>query len=266
MNQISFISANFVARETGYQMTKGWMQGDRATNEYFRPLETFASRFEELLTSVNSLGFRCVDLWTGHLNWKWATEEHLKIARELIEAGQLTVTGYAGGFGATREEFDSACRTAAAIGAKTLAGTSPFAMEHRAEAVEILTGHNVQLGLENHPEKNAAALLEQIGDGAGGRIGAALDTGWFGTQGYAASKAIRELGSHLLQVHLKDVREAGAHSTCVYEEGCVDIPACVNALKSIGYQGPICVEHEPELQDPSEDCKKNLALLRQWLA
>lgn len=35
MNVLSFISANYVARETGYHMPGGWMEGDAATNAWF---------------------------------------------------------------------------------------------------------------------------------------------------------------------------------------------------------------------------------------
>ena len=35
MNTISFMTANYVAREIGYNMTKGWMEGDDATNAWF---------------------------------------------------------------------------------------------------------------------------------------------------------------------------------------------------------------------------------------
>ena len=31
MNMISFMTANYVARQIGYNMTEGWMQGDNAT-------------------------------------------------------------------------------------------------------------------------------------------------------------------------------------------------------------------------------------------
>jgi hypothetical protein len=42
MTTVSFMGANFVARQVGYNMTDGWGQGDAATNEYFRPLATSA--------------------------------------------------------------------------------------------------------------------------------------------------------------------------------------------------------------------------------
>ena len=38
-NAISFITANFVAREIGYSMSD-WGEGDRATQECFRPNES----------------------------------------------------------------------------------------------------------------------------------------------------------------------------------------------------------------------------------
>ena len=42
------MTANEVARETGWAM-HGWGHGDRATNEAFAPLETYAERFDALL-------------------------------------------------------------------------------------------------------------------------------------------------------------------------------------------------------------------------
>ena len=45
MNTLSFISANFVARQTSYNMTGSWMHGDTTTQDFYRPLETFEPRF-----------------------------------------------------------------------------------------------------------------------------------------------------------------------------------------------------------------------------
>ena len=38
---ISFVTANYVAREVGWAM-HGWGHGDRETNAAFAPLETYA--------------------------------------------------------------------------------------------------------------------------------------------------------------------------------------------------------------------------------
>jgi L-ribulose-5-phosphate 3-epimerase UlaE len=70
---------------------------------------------------------------------------------------------------------------------------------------------------------------------------------------------------YVFHVHLKDVGASGRHETCRYGQGIVPIRACVEALHTLGYRGAISVEHEPEDFDPTDDCKANLAMLREWL-
>jgi len=106
MNPISFMSANYVARCVGYNMTGGWGQGDKATNEYFQPLETFGQRFEEILTDIRTLGFEAIDLWLAHLNPAWATPDHVATAKLLLSKHNLKVVRFAGWFGSTPAEFE----------------------------------------------------------------------------------------------------------------------------------------------------------------
>ncbi len=266
-NRISFITANYVARQIGFNMTEGWGQGDRATNEYFRPIETFAERFGKLLDDIRAMGFEAIDLWNAHLHWAWATEEHIASARDLLARHGLRVLSLAGGFGATPDELDRACKLAVAMDAPLLAGSTTLLSKDRAATVAILKQHGVRLAIENHPgEKTPADVLRQIGDGGDGMLGTAVDTGWWGTQGYDAAKAIEELWSHILCVHLKDVLAAGAHETCRFGRGVVPIEACVRTLQHMGYQGSYGIEHEPDHYDPSEDCRAVLQMLRGWLA
>lgn len=266
MNTISFMSVNYIARYVDYAMTGGWGQGERSTREHFRPYETFARRFEEILINIKALGFDALDLWTAQLNPAWATEQHIKAARELLRKHDLQVVSLAGGFGATPADFEATCKLARQIGTSILGGGTPLVAQHRTEIIALLDQYDLRLGIENHPEKTPAELLANIGDGGGGRIGAAVDTGWFGTQGYNAALALAELRDHLLHVHLKDVRAPGSHDTCRFGAGVVPIEACVRTLREIGYAGAISIEHEPEDVDPSEDCRSGLQMVRTWLA
>ena len=84
MNTISFMSANYVARQVNYHMTEGWSEGQSATNSHFQSIETFQPRFEEIIRDIHGLGFSAMDLWSAHLNPEWATSEHIKIAREIL--------------------------------------------------------------------------------------------------------------------------------------------------------------------------------------
>lgn len=262
---VSFMSANFVARQLDYNMTEGWMQGDEATQAWFRPLDTYRERFDTMLREVVAMGFTAIDIWGAHLHWSWATDEHVAAAKELLATHGLRPMTYAGSPGHTLDDTRRAAEICGALGIKGFAGGSPLLKEDRAALVALLDEYDLVLGIENHPEKNPGEVLERMGRPETPRIRAAIDTGWFGTQGYDAAKAIRELKDVLWAVHLKDVKAAGAHETCRFGEGVVDIEACVVALKEIGFDGPLCVEHEPEHHDPTADCIACRTMLASWL-
>jgi sugar phosphate isomerase/epimerase len=260
VSSIAFMTANYVARETGWAM-HGWGHGDRETNEAFRPLETFGERFDALLADVRGLGFEAIDLWGAHLNPAWATAEHAELAREALARHRLRVCTYATWVDA--ETVERACEIALQVGTTVLgAGTSASP----AEVVPVLRDHGVRLAIENHPEQTPAELLAKI-ERDNGTLCATVDTGWWATQGYDPARAIEELGAYVQHVHLKDVKAVGEpHETCRWGEGVVDAESCVRALQRIGYEGAIAVEHEPEDHDPSEECRAMLAELREWLA
>ena len=255
------MTANYVARETGWAM-HGWGHGDRATQERFRPLETYEERLDELFALVRGLGFDTIDLWGAHLGAEWASEEHLAIAQELLRRHDLTVATYATWVGPSNVE--RACELARALGTGLIG--AGFSGEPE-ELVPVLRDHGVRLAVENHPdEKTPADILRKIERGDGW-LGTTVDTGWWGTHGYDAAAAIDELGEHVLHVHLKDVREVGEpHETCPWGDGVVDIHACVRALRGFGYGGAYTVEHEPEDHDPSDEIRELRERLDGWLS
>ena len=265
MNRISFMSANFVARQLDYRMTDGWMQGDSATQAYFQPLDTFPDRFEALLKEIAALDFTALDLWGAHLNPAWATAAHISAARDLLARYHLTPISFAGWW-ETLDYFEATCELCAALGIKILGGGGGLIENDRAGMVRLLERYDLRYGLENHPEKTADEILAKIGDPAGGRIGATVDTGWFGTHGTDAAAALRQLAPRVVHVHLKDVLAAGGHVTCAYGAGVVPVEECVRVLEQSGYTGGYSVEHEPEDHDPTGEVSASYALLRGWMA
>ena len=254
------MTANEVARETGWAM-HGWGHGDRATNEAFAPLETYAERFDALLGRARAIGFEAIDLWGAHLGTDWATDEHVTIARDALARHGLPVATYATWVGPGNVE--RACELALAVGTTVIGGG--FSGEAGALA-PILRERGVTLAIENHPERTPAEVLAKIEAGEG-MMAATVDTGWWGTQGYDAAQAIRELGGHVAHVHLKDVLRTGEpHDTCAWGDGVVDVEACVRTLRELGYAGAYTVEHEPEDRDPSEEIAAMRRQLEGWLA
>jgi L-ribulose-5-phosphate 3-epimerase len=264
MNTISFITANFVARELGYHMTEGWGQGDTATQEHFKPLETFGARFDAMLKEVKALGFDTIDLWAAHLHPDWATPAHIETAKAALNDNGMRVSSFAAWCG-NLEVLEGFCKLANALGVKIIAGGAPVLRTDRDAAIALLKRHDVKFAIENHPEKTVGELLEQIGDGADGFIGAAPDTGWWALEGANPAEILRALNGHILTVHLKDIVRTGVHLTCALGAGIADIPDCVQALKDIGYTGTIGIEHEPEDHDPRAEVAESKRTLEGWL-
>jgi L-ribulose-5-phosphate 3-epimerase len=261
---ISFMGANYVAKELGYGAADEWGPFDVATNAAFEPLETFPARFDTLLTSITGIGYDTIDLWFAHLNWRWATPEHVAIAREALDRHGVRVVAFAGGIGSTVDDVAAACRLANDLDVDLIAGLGGIVHTDRDAAAEVLDAHGVRFGLENHPERTPAEVLAAIGDA--GSLGAAVDTGWWATQGYDPVDAIRELSDRLFHVHLKDVEQPGTHVSCMHGEGCARIADCVDALLELGYSGAVSIEHEPFDRDPTAECARMLAKITEQVS
>lgn len=265
MTIVSFMSANLVGRELGWHGIGSWAQAQDAVEEAFRPLATFADRFDALLSEVEALGFDGVDVWVGHLHWRWATRDHAELARGLVERHGLRVASLAGGFGSTPAEVEAACRLAAALGTDILGGRMPLLQQDRRTALAALERHDVRLAVETHGDRSIADLLELVGGGEGGRLGVTADTGWLATDGYDVPTVLDELGRRVIHVHLKDVVARGSHLTCALGEGIVPIEPTLAALDRIGYTGALSVEHEPLGSDPRDECARSLERVRRSL-
>jgi len=264
VNTISFMTANYVARELGYRVADEWGAFDDATNSAFEPLETFGARFDALLDTITGIGYDAIDLWFAHLNWRWATPEHVAIARDALDRHRVRVVAFAGGIGSSVSDVETACRLANDLDVDLIAGLGGIVHTDRDAADDVLHAHGVRFGLENHPEKTPAEVLGAIGDA--GSLGAAVDTGWWATQGYDPVDAIRELSGRLVHMHLKDVEEPGTHVSCMHGEGCARIAECVEALLDLGYTGALTIEHEPFDRDPTAECARMLTRITEQLS
>jgi len=264
-NLLSFVTANFIARECGYHLDGGWEAGQPAIEAYFRPPETFEARFDALLAEVRALGFAAVDIWTGHLSPAWATPGQMSAAQRCLKRQGLQPVSVAGYFGSTLPELEAVCRLAAGLGAPILGGVAPMLGRQRAEVVALLRSYGLVLAIENHQHTSAGQLLAEIGEGPAELVGACVDTGSFATRGCDAARAIETLGARVLHVHFRDVVPTGSDESVRFGQGCVPLPGCVAALRRAGYAGAISVEHEPEDHDPRDDCRASLEMLKSWL-
>jgi L-ribulose-5-phosphate 3-epimerase len=264
MSRISLNGSSFVGKQAGYKAD--WDASVDAVNAYYSPEATFGQRFEQMLLDTRALGFDALDIWTaGQLSWRWASPSQISTARQLLDKHKITITSLGDGFGETRDEFLAACKLAVGVNTKLLSGGCPIFKTDRQYVIDMLNEYDLYLGLENHPEHSAQEMLDQIGDGANGRVGTTIDTGWYATQAPDVVEAVKALARQVFQIHLKDVLAGAADQNVGYGQGVAPLEESVKALKSAGYDGLYSVEIHSVNHDPSSELVEGLALVKKWV-
>ncbi|MBI3912092.1 MAG: TIM barrel protein [Armatimonadetes bacterium] len=117
----------------------------------------------------------------------------------------------------------------------------------------------VTLALENTLRAaDNIMVLERLGSSAARIYFDVSNAMWWGMNAPDEIRAYGQAGV-LSQVHFKDGK--GDHSNAMLGEGHVDFPACVAALREVGYDGWIVLESAAP-HDPDADASANLAFAR----
>lgn len=246
--RIAFNTANLVARFTNYHYElKNWGEQHQKTVAM-----TDAAAWEAICRDIAAAGFSAVEVWEAHAAPESLNREKAAQWKRILEQHKLRPIAYAGGL---RRETVQICQW---LGIPHIDGG--LRGQTPEEATALCRESGIRFNLENHPEKTAAEALAKIG-GGNGWLGLCVDTGWFGTQGADVPHEIRAAGKLVRHTHIKDVKAAGAHETCLLGEGVVNVPGCLAALREIGYTGWYSWEDEPEDRNPFDSAVRN----RKWL-
>ncbi|HET6385036.1 MAG TPA: sugar phosphate isomerase/epimerase family protein [Armatimonadota bacterium] len=263
MMKKSVVTANYVTRVFGYHPPQpfDWGVCDRATQERFSS-PGWQKEWKAICEETVGVGLQAIEVWTAHLPYQRVDESHMREFAKITADYGLTVSAYAGWIGGpdnSRASFEKACLTVRTIGAPYVQGG--LAWNKLDVALPVLREYGVRVTIENHPGMETPdQMLKQIAADPEW-IGAGPDTGWFGVVGADAAAAIRQLGKHVWHVHWKDMKAVGSHDSCAMGYGVVGLDRVLDALKEIGYQGYLSLEHEPAEGDPLPDVRKGL----EWL-
>ncbi|MES2711466.1 MAG: sugar phosphate isomerase/epimerase family protein [Pseudomonadota bacterium] len=116
-----------------------------------------------------------------------------------------------------------------------------------AEGVAAVLDHARSQGVVAALEPEPGMLVETLDDWANlhrrlPQLRLALDLGHcLVTQEREPAAAVAEFADHIGTVAIEDMRR-GDHTHLPFGEGDMDIPACLDALEAIGFQGLVCVE------------------------
>jgi L-ribulose-5-phosphate 3-epimerase len=245
---IAFNTANLAGQVTGFRFElKNWGQQHQKTIA-----ATDEKAWAAICREIASTGFRAVEVWEAHAAPESLDQQKAKAWGRILAEHNLKPVGYAGRL---RRETLQLCQW---LQIPRINGSIGSLKPEEASA--LCREFGIAFNLENHPEKAAAEILTPIG-GGNEWLGVCVDTGWLGTQGVSAPAMIRTLGRLVRHTHIKDVKGVGAHETCLLGTGVVDVDACLQALKEVGYSGVYSWEDEPEDRNPFDSAMRN----REWL-
>jgi sugar phosphate isomerase/epimerase len=246
--RIAFNTANLVARFTNYRFElKRWGEQHQKTMAM-----TDEAAWTAICREIAAAGFSAVEIWEAHAAPESLTRDKAARWKRILDDHGLQPIAYAGGL---RIETLQICQW---LGIPHVDGGLHGQTPEQAAA--LCRQFGVRFNIENHPEKTAAEALAKVG-GGNEWLGLCVDTGWFGTQAADVPAQIRAAGPFVRHTHIKDVKAAGSHQTCLLGEGVARVAACLTALRDIGYSGWYSWEDEPEDRNPFDSAVRN----RAWL-
>jgi sugar phosphate isomerase/epimerase len=248
-DRIAFNTANLVGRVTGYRFAlSNW--GDQHQRTV---TATDEAAWRQICAEIAGAGFQAVEVWEAHASPESLDRDKARTWKTILEDHGLRPVAYAGGL---RRETVEMCQR---LGVPHLDGG--LGDLNPADATRLCEDAGIPFNLENHPERNAQEILAKI-DGGNRWLGVCVDTGWLGTQGAPVPETILSLGKLVRHAHIKDVRERGGHETCLLGEGVAQVAVCLEALRTIGYEGWYSWEDEPEDRNPLDSAARNLRWMR----
>jgi sugar phosphate isomerase/epimerase len=190
----------------------------------------------------------------------------------LKQNGQTVYSYYSAGFDMNNiSTAENACIVAGELGANLLVGTGTAHKGGNRESAlkglqaldRLLSRYGLRFALENHWRNIVETTEDMKGmvQGCSESIGFTVDTGHFVSTGIDPMSALMDLLPRTYNIHLKDVKEQGAHENVPYGEGRARIDDILSALSNGGYKGPITIEYEPETGDPTVGIRKCLEFL-----
>ncbi len=252
-SRVAFVTANLVARVSGYRFKlANWADEHKKT-----VAATDEAEWRAICKEIADHGFKAIEIWEAHAAPEVMDKARGATWKAIMDDLGLKAVGYGGKLTPKTAEI---CQW---LGIPQINGW--LGDNNPKQATDLCKQTGVRVNIENHPQKSAKELFDAIG-GGNEWLGVCVDTGWFGTQGVSAPDMIRECGKLVRNVHIKDVKAAGAHDTCLLGEGVVGIADCIAALKEIGYAGWYAWEDEPEDRNPFDSADRNKLFIEKLLA
>lgn len=258
--KISCVTASYVADVLGYPGEIDW---GRAT-ELMAQAPLLAT-IEGLLERLAPAQLDGIEFFFPHVAPRSITPVLAAEVHRLLEQGGLACSACAGSVAdPTTDPYgcEAAFNTARLLNAPLIAGH--ISVTSLAPLSAVCRQYGVRVAFENGSETDAQQMLNAV-QGGDEWVGMNIDTGNMAAQGGDPVRAIYELGSRIMHVHLKDVPGVGSHDCVALGEGIVDLPAVLSALRAVGFDGWLSIEIETGDRDPTDEIIASARKVRELL-
>jgi sugar phosphate isomerase/epimerase len=221
----------------------------------------------------------CKELQIGYINLKDVhmpmtdSKEAMAAARQKIEAAGVQLVG-----GGTITLKNDAAQVRKAFEYARDAGFPLIVVAPQAETPDMvgktlditekmIQEFGIKVAIHNHgPEdkyfpapQDALARLK----GRDKRFGLCVDIGHTARAGKDIVKTVAECGDRVLDLHVKDLKDATARDSQVeVGKGVLDIPGLFRALRKVGFQGNANLEYEINVDNPVVGVKECFSYMR----
>lgn len=199
-----------------------------------------------------------------HLPLKSTADEIAAFHEKLKQAG---VTGYGVGpiYMKTQQAIDEAFDYAKRVGVKLIVGVPntellPYVEKKVKEYDMRYAIHNHGPDIELYP--SAKSVYDAVKD-LDPRMGLCFDMGHDTRYGDDAVADLEKYGKRIFDMHLKNVTApTKAGKTCELDRGVIDIPAYVQMLRKVKYDGHCSLEYEKDMKDPLAGIAESVGYFR----
>ena len=207
---------------------------------------------DQTIALVKRLNLTCLTLKDMHLPMNVPLEATAQTAQKVRNAG---LDLYGGGviYMNSEAEVNRAFDYAKAAGFRLIVGVPRHELLDYVE--DKIKTYNIAVAIHNHgPEdrlyptvQSAYTRLEDRDK----RFGLCIDIGHTQRSGIRPADDILQFHDRMLDIHFKDVSAPTRRgSTVEIGRGVIDIPAALEALRHVGYQGIASYEYEKDADDP----------------
>ena len=221
-------------------------------------------KLDEALAMMRKLDVHYLCIKDFHLPLTSTTDEIAAFHAKLKESD---VTGYGVGpiYMKTQQAVDDAFEYAKRVGVKLIIGVpNPEFLPHIDKKVKE---YDMRYAIHNHgPDielyPSAKSVYDAVKD-LDPRIGLCFDMGHDKRYGDDPVADLEKYSKRIFDMHLKNVTAAKKEGkTCELGRGVIDIPAYVQMLRKVKYDGHCALEYEKDMKDPLAGIAESVGYFR----